>query len=91
MRLAQLMGSAGCWARWIPTMRRWGHGERKYWLPLAAARRVQRRALGIFDMPGTRLSPRRGGAEENPELRRNGDGVEWEHAEEKLELQRRDV
>jgi hypothetical protein len=42
-------------------------------------------------MPGTRLSPRRGGAEENPELRRNGDGVEWEHAEEKLELQRRDV
>jgi hypothetical protein len=43
-------------------------------MPSAAAGRVQRRAPGLFDMTGARLSPRRGGAEEKPELRRSDEG-----------------
>ena len=45
----------------------------------------------LFDMTGTRLSPRCGGAEEKPELRRSGDGMEWEREEEKPARLRRDA
>ena len=90
-RLAQLTESVGCWSRWLPTRRRWEHGERECWVPSTAAGRVQRRAPGLFDMTETRLSPRRGGAEEKPELRRSDDGVERERAEEKLKLRRYDA
>jgi hypothetical protein len=52
------------------------------------AGKVQRRAPGLLDMAGTRLSPRRGGAQEMPELRWSGDGGEAGVAEEKPELLR---
>ena len=44
-------------------------------MPPATTGRVQRRAPGLLDMTGTRVSPRREEAEEKPELRRSGAGV----------------
>ena len=63
-----------------------GRGE--WWLPSATAGTVQSCAPGLHDMARAHLSPRRGGAEEKPELRRSSDGVEWEDVEEKPEPQR---
>jgi hypothetical protein len=35
------------------------------------------RSTGLLDTTGDRMRPRRGGAEEEPELRWRGDGVGW--------------